>query len=103
MPVVYLLLDELIESRLQIERSLDTVVHRVPPRVVVFHQFVHLRFASRPYRRDQATLNIFELFNPLWRSLDVLDDVVQLAARSFTPPNIHVPQLFVLGTEELEF
>jgi hypothetical protein len=39
----------------------------------------------------------------LWRPLDILDNVVQLAARSSPPPNIHVLQLFVLGTEELKF
>src|ERR1700712_919656 len=72
MPVVNFLLDELIDSRLQIEGSLDAVVHRVPPCVIIFHQSVHLSSAARPCRRDQATLDILELLDPLRRSLDVL-------------------------------
>lgn len=70
-----------------------------PPRVVVFHQFVNLSLTDQSCRSDQATLDILKLLYPLWEPPDVLDNVVQFAAWPFPPPDVHVPQLFVLYRE----
>lgn len=59
-PVAHALFDALLESRLRVKRFLNTLMHQIPPCVLVFHNFVHLCLIGRPGGIYQATLDILD-------------------------------------------
>ena len=89
-PFIALLLNEIVDGCTEFYCTLGTVVEGIPPSEVVFDELKDSAIALVSYI---LALDVFEGFNALQRSYDILDNVMQSPCRPFLSPS---PKLLFL-------